>query len=269
MVDSAGLSKRYGVSQPFFDNEHPQHQVSLNSFYIDRFEVQNAHYRQYLIDKGIAPPRYWIENTYVFSMRPQKTKMLNLQKLSHLVSLTFSESLPDPLTKASALELLDKHWAYLDTLPIEQVTWKQAKQYCQSIGKRLPSESEWEKAARGHEGRQFPWGETWHQGNANTGEEHWPFKLAPVGSYVKDKSPFGVFDMAGNAYEWVADWYLPYPNSDVNDPYFGKKHKVVRGSGYGGVHYALDIFERGSFRGHLHPDDAKPGMGFRCAKNAN
>ena len=156
--------------------------------------------------------------------------------------------------------------------PVVGVTWEDASSYASWLGKRLPTEEEWEKAASWdaaeQKKREWPWGDVADPSLANINQK--PPRFSPVGDRKSDKSPYGVFDLGGNAGEWVESYYLPYPGNQTAAPGFGKKYRVVRGgSPISSIDQARTTF-RGSLPESMSGDEiAKVLVGFRCAVSAN
>ncbi len=220
--DIEGLGKEFGLRKGrFYEDESPKRRVFIKGFYIDRYEVTNARYKEFVDRAPHRPPVTWTNGTY-----PEGT---------------------------------GDH-------PVTNVSWFDARAYCEWAGKRLPTEAEWEKAARGPNGNIYPWGDDFDIRKANFSS---PGPVA-VGSYPTDRSPYGVYDMAGNVMEWVDDWYEPYPGNTSKNKDFGRKYKVLRGDASGeGGHYMLNsISARGSNRSYYMPWAAGYDGGFRCAADS-
>lgn len=202
-------------------DEAPAHEVDLPAFEIDKFEVTNADFARFVEATG-------------YKTDAEKAGVAN--------------------TWRAYAQGKDNH-------PVVKVSWNDAVAYCQWLGKRLPTEAEWEKAARGTDGRVYPWGNEYDPQKAN-GKDRGIRGTTAVGSFAEGASPYGVMDMAGNVWEWTADWYQPYPGSTFASDYFGEKFKVLRGGGW----FETADFLRTTVRNAGALETANDDIGFRCAR---
>jgi formylglycine-generating enzyme required for sulfatase activity len=222
------------------DNERPQHTVTLADFWMDGHEVTNAQFANFLNKAGNQTEggATWL-----------KTNDKNIR-----IQQNGSEWQPTP--------------GY-ENHPVVGVTWYGARAYCLQQGSRLPTEAEWEKAARGINGQPYPWGDL--PPNCDLGnywvEDSCVNNTTAVGSFLAGRSPYGALDMAGNVWEWVADWYAAdyYAISPAVSPLGPESGstKVIRSGSWSN----LGTFARTAFRGYLDPASINYNVGFRCAQD--
>ena len=218
-------------------DERPAHRVELPAFSMDRMPVTNAQFAAFLNSAGLASPK--------------------------------GETYYDSDDNDARIHRRAGKWvadAGSENHPVVEPTWLGAREYCASIGKRLPTEAEWEKAARGTDGRKYPWGNnppdrTRAQFNAGWTE------FAPAGGFPQGASPYGALDMAGNAWEWVSSAYRPYPYnpSDGREDLTPGPIRGTRGGGQDSPPEQLTTTQRGRNLSR-NPRSGHHNIGFRCAK---
>jgi formylglycine-generating enzyme required for sulfatase activity len=236
--------------------ERPVHVVELDAFYIAKYEMSNGEWKKFLNDSGYADPKFWPGGKVV----PTDQNPYWNDAQNH------GGGSPDT-----------------DNYPVMSVNWDSAAAYCNWLsaktGKkyRLPTEAEWEKAARGADQRRYPWGNEIDKSYANYINEHRTNSIAPVGFYDGSKrgelqthnnaSPYGAYDMAGNVLEWCSDWYdrdyyAVSPRKNPKGPEKGA-YRVLRGGMFVAEPFDLRSYARSaawpSFLGYRQ-------VGFRCVR---
>jgi formylglycine-generating enzyme required for sulfatase activity len=241
-------------------DEQPVRTVFLDAYLIDRFEVTNGQFVEFVEATGhvtdaenLGTGKVWRET---WEIDPDATWR-------------------QPMGMGDSITGLDDH-------PVVQVSWADADAFCTWAGKRLPTEAEWEKAARGVDARDYPWGTDFEPRRLNFCDSSCQVpalphhevsdgyaRTAPVGSFPQGASPYGVMDMVGNVWEWVGDWYDPdyytyAPDRNPQGPSRRRAHeasKVVRGGSFA----AEPAFTRATSRSFDPHPESFFGVGFRCA----
>ena len=263
-VDGEGLQKQYGIEKPIFVDEHPQQKIALEAFMIDTYEVSNIQFKEFILKTKRLLPFEWGHNGYGLTM--EEAGRMNIDRLRKIGADDFKLDMDTrKMSRKALMDVMQKAQAKRDAFPVTGITWDYANEYCKWRGQRLPTEAEWEKAARGPDGLEFPWGNDWNVAKTSTGEGGESEEgYAPVGSYPQNKSPYGAYDMAGNVWEWTSSWYDRYPGSTLENKDFGQNFKVIRGGAGSVGHYALSYFFRGATRQIADPKMTGEDLGFRC-----
>jgi len=217
-------------------NETPIHKVYLAAFYIDKYEVTNLQFSQFLNEKG--------------NQEEGGVAWLDTSDEDCLIEYRNGKYQPK---------------SGYENHPVIEVSWFGARAYAEWAGKRFPTEAEWEKAARGGlVGKKYPWGDNIDSSKANYDEN--VGQTTPVGRYPPNN--YGLYDMGGNVWEWVSDWYDEDYYSSSNSyrnpqgPNYGSE-RVIRGAGW-----SYDArYLRCASRSYVHPDNTSNHLGFRCAKS--
>jgi formylglycine-generating enzyme required for sulfatase activity len=241
-------------SEELGDDERPVHRVYLDEFWIDRYEVTNGQFARFVASTGYqteAEKRGW-----GWVWKGSEWEEIEGANWRH------------PRGPGSSIEGKVDH-------PVILTSWSDADAYCRWAGKRLPSEAQWEKAARGpfdpqqsgdpEHGQRYAWGNEFDSAKANTKESE-QGDTTPVGNFSpQGDSPYGASDMTGNVWEWVADWYdsdyySQSPSANPSGPVTGI-YKILRGGSW----LFDEVYARTPFRYNIRPDYTYDFAGFRCS----
>jgi ergothioneine biosynthesis protein EgtB len=241
----AGEFEMGNNSSDAMDNEQPVHRVYLDTYWIDRYPVTCGQYRVFIKAGGYQNSEWWSTAGWQW-----------LQENPVQQPLYWSD---------------DPTW---DNHPVCGVSWYEADAYARFVGKRLPTEAEWEKAASGDAaaGRHhtYPWGEA--APNAHRcNHDNVIGQTTPVNAYPAGQSAYGCYDMLGNVWEWTSSWFdgyqgfISYPYRGYSEVYFDGQHRVLKGGSWATRPWAM----RSSFRNWYYPAIRQILAGFRCARDAD
>jgi gamma-glutamyl hercynylcysteine S-oxide synthase len=241
------------------DNERPAHVVDVASFYLDTTPVTNARYTEFIADGGYDEPRWWTKAGWEHRQRANLSAPLfwHQDGTGQWLRRRFGVIEPVPLAE-----------------PVMHVCWYEANAFARWAGRRLPTEAEWEKAARHDQdsGRslRYPWGDADPTADvANLGQRH--LQPAPAGSYPAGAAPSGARQLIGDVWEWTASDFLPYPGfvawpyKEYSEVFWGPDYKVLRG----GAFSADPVACRATFRNWDYPIRRQIFAGFRTARDAD
>jgi len=239
------------------DNERPAHQVMVDAFWLDTVPVSNADYQDFIADGGYQHRPWW-----------DPAGWQHLQNVGLAAPLFWQHN---------GRDWLRRRFGRVEPIPADEpvmhVCWYEADAYARWAGKRLPTEPEWEKAAR-HDpvtgsSRQYPWGDADPTPErANLGQDH--LQPAPVGAYQGGASPLGIHQLIGDVWEWTSSDFSGYPGfaawpyREYSEVFFGPEYKVLRGGSFAADRVAC----RGTFRNWDYPIRRQIFSGFRCARDA-
>jgi iron(II)-dependent oxidoreductase len=239
------------------DNERPAHTVRVDPFFIDTVPVTNGAFAQFIAAGGYSEPRWWSEQGWAYRQRAElKAPRFWWREGENWLRRRFGVTEPVPPDE-----------------PVVHVSFYEAEAYAAWAGRRLPTEAEWEKAARWDpatgRSRRFPWGDD-DPGpeHANLGQRH--LRPAPVGAYPAGASPLGVHQLIGDVWEWTSSHFHGYPGfvafpyREYSEVFFGDEYRMLRGGSFGTDAAAC----RGTFRNWDYPVRRQIFTGFRCARDA-
>jgi gamma-glutamyl hercynylcysteine S-oxide synthase len=241
------------------DNERPAHVIDVPPFYLDSAPVTNAAYAGFIADGGYDDERLWSPAGWEHRQKAGLTAPLFWQRAGAGQWLRRRFGITEPVPPAE---------------PVMHVCWYEADAYARSAGRRLPTEAEWEKAARYDpitgRSRRYPWGDADPTPDlANLGQRH--LQPASAGSYQCGAAPSGARQLVGDVWEWTASDFLPYPGfvaypyKEYSEVFFGPEYKVLRG----GAFSADPVVCRGTFRNWDYPIRRQIFAGFRTARSAD